>query len=101
MCSCFFFVIFVSFRIGLILGFPLSIGTIDLSLFAGEGGEGGREGGRREGGKGGGRGGGGKGGGGRGEGGGEGGKEGGKGGGREGGEETFRSVSCQMMTLSL
>lgn len=69
MCSCFFFVIFVSFRIGLILGFPLSIGTIDLSLFAGEGGEGG--------------------------------KEGGKGGGREGGEETFRSVSCQMMTLSL
>ena len=42
----FFFVIFVSFRIGLILGFPLSIGTIDLSLFAGEGGEGGREGGR-------------------------------------------------------
>lgn len=89
MCSCFFFVIFVSFRIGLILGFPLSIGTIDLSLFAGEGGEGGREGGRREGGRG-------KGGrrGGRGEG-------GGKGGGREGGEETFRSVSCQMMTLSL
>ena len=69
MCSCFFFVIFVSFRIGLILGFPLSIGTIDLSLFAGEGGEGG--------------------------------KEGGKGGGREGWEETFRSVSCQMMTLSL
>ena len=49
----FFFVIFVSFRIRLILGFPLSIGTIDLSLFAGEGGEGGREGGRREGGKGG------------------------------------------------
>ena len=46
MCSWFFFVIFVSFRIGLILGFPLSIGTIDLSLFAGEGGEGGREGGR-------------------------------------------------------
>ena len=47
MCSWFFFVIFVSFRIGLILGFPLSIGTIDLSLFAGEGGgrgEGGREG---------------------------------------------------------
>ena len=80
----FFFVIFVSFRIGLILGFPLSIGTIDLSLFAGEGGEGGREGGRREGGKGGGRGGGGKGG-------GEGGKEGGKGGRRggrgEGGRE--------------
>ena len=73
MCSCFFFVIFVSFRIGLILGFPLSIGTIDLSLFAGEGGEGGREGGRREGG--------------RGKGGrrGEGGREGGKGeGGREG-----------------
>ena len=69
MCSCFFFVIFVSFRIGLILGFPLSIGTIDLSLFAGEGGEGGMEGG--------------------------------KGGGREGGEETFRSVSCQMVTLSL
>ena len=90
----FFFVIFVSFHIGLILGFPLSIGTIDLSLFAGGGG---REGGRREGGKGG-----------RGEGGGrreggerEGGKEGGKGGGREGGEETFRSVSCQMVTLSL
>ena len=82
----FFFVIFVSFRIRLILGFPLSIGTIDLSLFAGEGGEGGREGGRREGG--------------RGKGGrrGEGGK---KGGGREGGEETFRSVSCQMVTLSL
>lgn len=94
MCSCFFFVIFVSFRIGLILGFPLSIGTIDLSLFAGEGGEGGREGGRREWGKGGGRGE-------EGRGEGEGGKEGGKGGGREGGEETFRSVSCQMMTLSL
>ena len=58
--------------------------------------------GKGEGGKGGGRG---KGG--RGEGGGkggrrgEGGKEGGKGGGREGGEETFRSVSCQMVTLSL
>ena len=81
MCSCFFFVIFVSFRIGLILGFPLSIGTIDLSLFAGEGGEGGREGGRREGGKGGGRGGGGNGG--RGEGGGR--REGGRGkGGRRG-----------------
>ena len=79
MCSCFFFVIFVSFRIGLILGFPLSIGTIDLSLFAGEGGEGGREGGggkggrRGEGGKKGGRRGG------RGEGGGEGGREGGRG----------------------
>ena len=29
------------------------------------------------------------------------GEGGGKGGGREGGEETFRSVSCQMMTLSL
>ena len=89
----FFFVIFVSFHVGLILGFPLSTGTIDLSLFAGEGGEGGREGGRREGGEGGGGGGGG-GEGGRGEG-------GGRGGGREGGEETFRSVSCQMMTLSL
>ena len=50
MCSCFFFVIFVSFHIGLILGFPLSIGTIDLSLFAGEGGKGGRRGGRGEGG---------------------------------------------------
>ena len=52
----FFFVIFVSFHVGLILGFPLSTGTIDLSLFAGEGGEGGeggREGGRREGGEGG------------------------------------------------
>ena len=50
----FFFVIFVSFHIGLILGFPLSIGTIDLSLFAGEGGEGGKEGGKgggREGGE--------------------------------------------------
>lgn len=84
LCAAVFFVIFVSFHVGLILGFPLSIGTIDLSLFAGEGGEGGREGGRREGGGG--------------EGGGEGG---GRGGGREGGEETFRSVSCQMMTLSL
>ena len=49
---------FVSFHIGLILGFPLSVGTIYLSLFAGEGGrgegggkgEGGREGGRGEGG---------------------------------------------------
>ena len=85
----------------LFLGFPLSVGTIDLSLFAGEGGrgEGGREG---EGGKGegGGRGEGGREGG-RGEGGGKGGRRGGKGGGREGGEETFRSVSCQMVTLSL
>lgn len=81
LCAAVFFRNFVSFHIGLILGFPLSIGTIDLSLFAGEGGKGeggggrGREGGRGEGG--------------------------GKGGGREGGEETFRSVSCQMMTLSL
>lgn len=84
MCSC-FFRNFVSFHIGLILGFPLSIGTIDLSLFAGEGGKGegggkgkgGREKGRGEGGgrEGGGRGG-------RGDG---GGKEGGRGeGGREG-----------------
>lgn len=73
LCAAVFFVIFVSFHIGLILGFPLSIGTIDLSLFAGEGGkgEGGREGGSGEGG-------------GKGEEGGEGGKEGGKGGGREG-----------------
>ena len=79
LCADVFFVIFVSFHIGLILGFPLSIGTIDLSLFEGEGG---REGGRGEGGgKGGGRGkwgrrgeGGGRGG--RGEGGGEGGREG-------------------------
>ena len=69
----FFFVIIVSFHIGLILGFPLSIGTIDLSLFAGGGG---REGGRREGGR---EGGGGKGGRGKGEGGGEGGREGGRG----------------------
>ena len=75
LCAAVFFVIFVSFHIGLILGFPLSIGTIDLSLFAGEGGKG--EGGRGEGGGKWGR---------RGEGGGrgEGGKEGGKGGGREG-----------------
>ena len=80
MCSCFFFVIFVSFRIGLILGFPLSIGTIDLSLFAGEGGEGGREGGRREGGEGGREGG-------RREGGKEGGKGGRRGGRGEGGRE--------------
>ena len=66
----FFFVIFVSFHVGLILGFPLSTGTIDLSLFEGEGGK---------------EGGGGKGGGGRGEGGGEG-KGGRRGeGGREGG----------------
>ena len=61
---------FVSFHIGLILGFPLSVGTIYLSLFAGEGGrgEGGGkgEGGRREGG-------------GKGEGGGEGGGRGGRG----------------------
>ena len=72
--------------------------NLPFSFCGGRGKGGGRgEGGRREGG--------GKGGrgreGGKGEGGGEGGKEGGKGGGRKGGEETFRSVSCQMVTLSL
>lgn len=86
LCAAVFFRNFVSFHIGLIL-------------------EGGREGGRGEGGREEGRGEGG----GRGEVGKEGGRGreggrgegGGKGGGREGGEETFRSVSCQMMTLSL
>lgn len=86
LCAAVFFRNFVSFHIGLILG----RGEGGVKGGRGEGGGKGEGGGRGEVGKEGGRGREG----GRGEG-------GGKGGGREGGEETFRSVSCQMMTLSL
>lgn len=75
LCAAVFFRNFVSFHIGLILG------RGEGGRRGGGRGEVGKEGGRgREGGRG---------------------EGGGKGGGREGGEETFRSVSCQMMTLSL